>query len=118
MKEVKTFTDCIENISIGNPVVFIDQEMFGLALGLAKWEKRSIEEPQAEGVVRGPREGFVETLGVNTSLLRRKIKSPDFKMKSMKIGRFTETNVVIAYIEGLSDQHSLKKLKIACYVLT
>ncbi|MDM5154505.1 spore germination protein [Bacillus sp. DX1.1] len=111
MKEVKTFTDCIENISIGNPVVFIDQEMFGLALGLAKWEKRSIEEPQAEGVVRGPREGFVETLGVNTSLLRRKIKSPDFKMKSMKIGRFTETNVVIAYIEGLSDPTLIEEVE-------
>ncbi|MEW9671261.1 spore germination protein [Ammoniphilus sp. 3BR4] len=37
---------------------------------MAKWEKRSVEEPSAESVVRGPRDGFTETLGVNTSLLK------------------------------------------------
>ncbi|MCK6257828.1 spore germination protein [Fictibacillus sp. KIGAM418] len=111
LKEVMTFADCIENISIGNPVLLLEQEESGLALGLAKWEKRSIEEPTAESLVRGPREGFVETLGVNTSLLRRKIKSPDLKMKSMKIGRYTSTNIVIAYIEGLADQTLINEIE-------
>lgn len=111
MKEIKTVTDCIENISIGNPVLLIQQEASGLALGLAKWEKRAIGEPQAESVVRGPREGFVETLGINTALLRRKIKSPDLKMKSMKLGRYTETQVVVAYIEGLADQTLIEEVK-------
>ncbi len=111
IKEIKTIEDCIENISNGNPIVLIEQEIHGLAFGLAKWEKRSIEEPQAEGVVRGPREGFVETLGVNTSLLRRKIKRPNFKMKSIKIGRFTDTNLVIAYIEGISDPTLIQEVE-------
>lgn len=111
IKDVRTFADCIENISGGHPVLFVQQEACGLALGLAKWEKRSIEEPQAESVVRGPREGFVETLGVNTSLLRRKIKSPALKMQSMKIGRYTDTSVVIAYIEGLADQTLIEEVK-------
>ena len=111
MKEIRTVADCIENISIGNPVLLVQQEMSGLALGLPKWEKRSIEEPTAESVVRGPREGFVETLGVNTSLLRRKIKSPDLKMKSMKIGKYTSTHVVIAYIEGLVNQTLIEEVK-------
>ena len=47
-------------------------------------EKRSIEEPVAEGGIRGPREGFNESLGVATSLLRRIIKSPGLKMQSME----------------------------------
>ncbi|AAY60299.1 spore germination protein (plasmid) [Bacillus cereus] len=111
IKEVKTFADCIENISIGNPVLLVQQEMSGLALGLPKWEKRSIEEPEAESVVRGPREGFVETLGVNTALLRKKIKSPDFKMKSIKIGRYTDTSIVIAYIEGIADQTLIEEVQ-------
>lgn len=111
MKEVKTFADCIENISMGNPVLFVQHEASGLALGLAKWEKRSIEEPTAESVVRGPREGFVETLGVSTSLLRRKIKSPHLKMKSMKIGSYTNTDVVIAYIEGLADHTLIEEVE-------
>ncbi|MEY2196588.1 spore germination protein [Neobacillus sp. BF23-41] len=111
MKEVKTFAECIEYISIGFSVLLVHQAMTGLALGLCKWEKRSIEEPSAESVVRGPREGFVETLQVNTSLLRRKIKSPDLKMKSMKIGRYTDTHVVIAYIKGLADQNLIEEVE-------
>jgi len=111
VEEIKTFSDCIKNISIGNPVLLVQQEISGLALGLAKWEKRSIEEPTAESVVRGPREGFVETLGVNAALLRRKIKSPHLKMKSMTIGRYTSTDVVIAYIEGLADQTLIEEVE-------
>ncbi|MEH7376232.1 MULTISPECIES: spore germination protein [Bacillaceae] len=103
VKEIKTFPDCIESISIGNPVLLFEHETLGISLGLAKWEKRSIEEPSAESVVRGPRDGFTETIGVNTSLLRRKLRSPQLKMKSMKVGRYSQTEIVLAYIEGIAD---------------
>ncbi|MDF2962299.1 MAG: hypothetical protein K0S39_4034 [Paenibacillus sp.] len=101
--EVFTFTDVIGQISAGNPVVFIDQENKGLALGLAKWEKRSVEEPSAESVIRGPREGFTESIGVNSALLRRKIRSPKLKIQTMTVGRYTQTRVMLAYIEGIAD---------------
>lgn len=111
IKEVTTYSDCFTNISAGNPVLFMQNEMYGLALGLAFWEKRAIEEPSAESVVRGPREGFVESLVVNTSLLRRKIKSPNLKLKSINIGHYTDTNVVVAYIEGLADQTLIEEVE-------
>lgn len=104
VKEIKTFADCIQQISMGNPVLLIEQETLGFALGLAKWEKRSVEEPTSESTVRGPREGFTESLGTNTSLIRRKLRSPQLKMKSMSIGRYTLTEIVIAYIDGLADK--------------
>ncbi|OIK16666.1 hypothetical protein BIV60_03325 [Bacillus sp. MUM 116] len=110
-KEIKTFKECIEHISIGDPILLVQKNDWGIAMGLCKWEKRSIEEPQAESVVRGPREGFVETLAVNTSLVRRKIKSPALKMQPMKIGRYTNTYVVIAYVEGLADQTLIEEVK-------
>ncbi|MFC4770290.1 spore germination protein [Effusibacillus consociatus] len=111
VKEVKTFADCIGQISIGNPVLLIEQENRGLSLGLSKWEKRAIEEPSAEPVLRGPRDGFTETLDVNTSLIRRRIRSPQLKMLSMKVGRYTQTRVVIAYIEGIADKTLLEEVK-------
>ncbi|WP_346773956.1 spore germination protein [Brevibacillus sp. SYP-B805] len=111
IKEVKTFADCIGHISIGNPVLLIEQEDRALSLGLAKWEKRSLEEPTAESVLRGPREGFTESMGVNTSLLRRKIRSPRLKILSMKVGRYTQTEVVIAYIEGLADTSLIDEVR-------
>lgn len=110
VKQVSTFSDCLEQLSIGHPVLLIDQERDGFALGLAKWEKRSVEEPSAESVVRGPRDGFTETLGVNTSLLRRKVRSPQLKIKTMKVGRFTLTEVAIVYIEGLADKTLIEEV--------
>jgi hypothetical protein len=110
VQEINTIADCVEQISNGNPVILIEQEKQGFALGLAKWEKRSIEEPTSESVVRGPRDGFSETLGVNTSLIRRKLKSPQLKMKTMKIGFYTQTQIVIAYIERIADKSLIEEV--------
>ncbi|MEW9673361.1 spore germination protein [Ammoniphilus sp. 3BR4] len=109
-KELETFADCIEQLSIGSPVLLLENENKGYAFGLAKWEKRSIEEPTAESVIRGPREGFTESLGVNASLIRRKIRSPKLKMKSMKVGRLTQTEMIVAYVDGIADPTLIEEI--------
>lgn len=103
LNEIYSLADIFKQISIGNPVLLFEDQTKGISIGLPKWEKRSIKEPDAETVIRGPREGFVETIRVNTSLLRRKIRHPLLKMKQMDLGRYTETQVIIAYIEGLAS---------------
>ncbi|WP_156158137.1 spore germination protein [Gordoniibacillus kamchatkensis] len=103
-KEFTTFAECLEHLSNGYPVLLWDNEACGAALGLTKWEKRSIEEPVAETGIRGPREGFTETLRVNTSQIRRIIKSHLLRMEAVKLGEYTRTNVVLVYIEGLTDK--------------
>ncbi|MDQ0194280.1 spore germination protein [Paenibacillus wynnii] len=110
-KPFTTFEECVEYLSNGLPILLQDHEATGLALGLNKWEMRSIEEPVAESGIRGPREGFTETLRINTSLVRRIVKSPLLKMDSMKIGGYTQTNVVIAYIEKLVDITLVEEVK-------
>ncbi|MBS4213875.1 spore germination protein [Neobacillus rhizophilus] len=119
VKEIYAITDIFKQISIGNPIILIDKQTRGISIGLPKWEKRSIKEPDAESVIRGPREGFIETLRVNTSLLRRKIRHPLLKMKQIDIGRYTETQVIVAYIEGVANSFlvdevtsRLKRIKI------
>ena len=109
--KIETFAEGIKSILVGNPLLLIEGEKKALSLGLAKWEKRSIEEPSAEGVVRGPRDGFTETLGINIMLIRRRIKSPDLKMMAMKIGHYTQTNVVLSYMEGLADPTLIEEVK-------
>jgi spore germination protein KA len=110
IKEVQTVADVIEEISSGNPVLIMDKEMQALSIGLSKWEKRAIEEPSAESVLRGPREGFIESLRSNTSLLWRKLRSPDLKIRSMNIGKYSRTRVAIAYIEGIADPDLIKEM--------
>ncbi len=110
VKKVHSFQECIESISAGNPVLLFEGVSVGFSLGLAKWEKRSIEEPTAEVGIKGPREGFNESLEISKSQLRRIIKSPSLKMQSLKIGRYTNTTVVIAYIEGIADQSLINEI--------
>ncbi|MEW9671665.1 spore germination protein [Ammoniphilus sp. 3BR4] len=110
VQKVKTFADCVEKLSIGNPLLLLEQQNEGFALGLAKWEKRSVEEPTAESTVRGPRDGFTETLGVNISLLRRKLRSPKLKMKTMKVGSYTQTEVAIAFIQDIADKTLIEEV--------
>lgn len=90
---------CLE----GNTVFLLEGEKRGLIIGTKGWEKRNISEPQSEQVIRGPREGFTENFRTNTSMLRRKIKHPDFKMQHMRIGEKTSTNVCMAYIQGVAN---------------
>lgn len=108
--EVITREDCIKHLSLGSPVLLLENESHGFAFGLAKWEKRSVEEPTAESVVRGAREGFTESLGVNTALLRRRIRSPHLKMVPMSIGRYTQTEIIVAYMDGLADPTLLEEI--------
>ncbi|MCQ6282571.1 spore germination protein [Bacillus sp. EB600] len=110
VKEIYTISDVFKQISTGNPIILIEKHSNGISLGLPMWEKRGIEEPSAESVVRGPREGFVETLRVNTSLLRRKIRHPSLKMKQMVIGRLTETQVIVAYMEGIAENTLIQEV--------
>lgn len=78
---------------------------------MVKFEKRAIEEPAAESGIRGPREGFTESLGVNTALVRRIIKDPALKMKPLHVGTYTKTKVVVSYIEGLVDSTLLEEIE-------
>lgn len=110
IKRVQTIGDVLDEISGGNPVLLVNREKQGLSVGLPKWEKRSIEEPSAESVLRGPREGFIETLNSNTAMLRRKVRSANLKIKSMNIGSYTRTKVAVAYIEGIADIGLVKEM--------
>lgn len=111
IKRISTFSACIDAIADGNPVLLFDGFAEAFSLGLVKFEKRSIEEPEAETAIRGPREGFTESLGVNTSLIRRIIKDPALKMKTVHVGKYTKTKVVISYIEGLVDKTLIKEIE-------
>lgn len=98
---VTTMGDAVLKILSGETLVLIEGSHEALSYGVGQSMARTVSEPKTEAVIRGPHEGFVETLRVNTVLLRRKIRSPKLKLLSMRIGRITQTDVAIAYIEGV-----------------
>lgn len=110
-KEVSSLEDALAGVLAGDVALLIDGSEAALLACVSGWESRNVEEPQTEVIVRGPREGFIEVLRVNTSLLRRRIKSPDFKIEEVKVGRRSNTKVAIAYIKGLADEALVKEVK-------
>ena len=72
---------------------------------------RSVDEPDTDRVMRGPHDGFVETLILNTALVRRRIRDPRLTMEIMQIGEVSATDVVMCYMDGKVDARRLAKLR-------
>ncbi len=111
VKEIADFDRVMEGVLSGDTAVFIDGYSAALLAGIRGWETRGVEQPDTEMVVRGPREGFTETLRTNTSLLRRKIKNSNLKIETMKIGRQTRTDVAVAYLKGVANDKVVEEVR-------
>jgi spore germination protein len=111
IQKATNYMDFLLSILGGDTGILVDQDSSALLLGIRGANTRSISEPETESVIRGPREGFIENLRTNTSMLRRKIKSPRLKMKSQTIGKQTNTSIVIAYMEGICDPALVEEIE-------
>jgi len=111
VKEVKNIEECIMNIFIGETALFIEGSDTVLILGTKDWPSRSIEEPISEATVRGSREGFVENVLVNISLIRRRIRDPNLKMTNYTIGRRSQTPIVVMHMKDITNEKLLDEVK-------
>lgn len=111
VKKVETFDDVLHDVLSGNTLLLLDGAKEALSIGTRKWEHRGVSEPAGENVVRGPRQGFTETLRFNTALIRRIIKSNNLRFTYLKIGKQTKTDVVITYIKDIAKQELIEELQ-------
>ncbi len=111
IQEVNDLDESISFILSGDTMIFMDECDSALKVSLRSWDKRSVEEPSTDAVIRGPREGFTETLRTNTTLLRRKIKNTNLKFETMKVGERTNTDICICYIKGIANNEVVKTVK-------
>jgi len=101
----------VSSVIYGDTLFLLEGYNKALIISSKGWQSRSISEPESARVIRGPREGFTESIMVNLSMVRRKIKSPDLKFKFKEIGERTHTNTCICYIEGLALESILSELE-------
>ncbi|MDM5327202.1 spore germination protein [Neobacillus sp. CF12] len=101
----------IELMLRGETVIFINGIKEAIHIGTRKVEKRSIAQPETEQVILGPREGFIENISTNISLLRYRLPTPDFQVKTMKIGRLTKSTVAICYLKGIANETVIKEVE-------
>lgn len=107
----KTIQEIEDQLLVGVTVLLIDGFKQSIFISEQSWEKRSIKEPPSEAVVLGPREGFTENLRTNTSMIRRRIKSPQLKFESMSLGTLSKTEVVITYVEGIVESSLIEEVR-------
>lgn len=101
----------VAGIMSGNTVLLLNGSKEALIIATPGWEKRGVEQPDAEVIIKGPREGFVETLRSNTALLRRRLGDPGLTFENLQIGRETKTDVCIAAIKGIVAPGLVEELK-------
>lgn len=101
----------ISEILGGKAALFIDGAAHALLFGVQGWEHRKPEEPLNEAVVRGPRVGFVETLLVNISLLRREIPSHRLWVELHELGAVGKAKVAVVSICGITKPELLEEVR-------
>lgn len=72
---------------------------------------RTPSSPEVENTVKGPKDAFVETIRINTSLVRRHLRTPDLRLWAGQVGRRSLTNVAVVWIEGITDPELVARMQ-------
>ncbi|MEK6454733.1 spore germination protein [Caldifermentibacillus hisashii] len=112
--EIET-TDDLQKVAdmvlAGPTALIVDGIDKAILIDARTYPARSPEEPDIERVVRGSRDGYVETLVFNTALTRRRIRDRTLRMEYMQVGRRSKTDVVVCYLEDIADEDLVIDIK-------
>ncbi|MBQ8428441.1 MAG: spore germination protein, partial [Clostridia bacterium] len=115
VKDVKTMQDVTKEVLDGNALLLVDGLKKGIVVGAKMLPVRAVTEPPSDVAIKGPREGFIEDFKTNVTLLRKRLKSPDLRIETLRLGKRSDTWVSVCYLEGICDkqlrQAVLEKLK-------
>lgn len=111
VKRLADLNDLISDLVNGHCAVIFPELKEALTFEVKSGEKRGVGEPTGEQVLKGAKDGFVETLRVNTALVRKKIKNADLKIKQSVVGRQTQTGVAVVYIEDVADANLVAEVE-------
>lgn len=92
-------------------ILLIDGYRKALLIDSRTYPARGVEEPEKDKVLRGSKDGFVETVVFNTALIRRRIRSVDLHMEMMRAGKSSKTDIVLCYMKDRVDDRFLKEIR-------
>lgn len=95
----------------GNLGLFIEGFSACALIDVRTYPVRGVEEPEKDKVLRGSRDGFVETVVFNTALIRRRIRDPKLVMSIQSAGESSHTDIVVCYMEDRADLELVRRIK-------
>lgn len=111
VSKTSDFDEMLDAVLAGDAALFVEHEGAALLIDAKKFPDRTPEEPSLERVVRGSRDGFVESLMTNISLVRRRLRDKDLRYELIRVGARTKTDVCIAYIRDIADPELVQAVK-------
>lgn len=111
VKVLKTYKELIDQLLNGDTLILLEGYSEALSVQEKKFKERGVEEPTSQTVVRGPKDGFTETLNTNLALIRNRLKDPNLRIETFVIGKRTKTDVAIVYLKDLASTKVLEDLR-------
>ena len=95
----------------GDVILFIDGFTSALKIPDKGYPNMGVTKPESEKVIRGSQEGFADSVKVNTALIRKRIRSTKVRVKEVKAGLYSHTNIDLVYMEGLVYPSLLEEIE-------
>ncbi|HHV64114.1 MAG TPA: spore germination protein [Peptococcaceae bacterium] len=111
VKKLKSINKVTAEILKGNTALYVDGLDYILTCESIGFEKRGVETPKSEAIVKGPQEGFSENLRTNISLLRRIIRNKDLVTEFFEIGEQSSTTVAVVYLQNILNPAILNEVR-------
>lgn len=110
-KTAETLQDGVNEILDGNTLLLVDGIATGFIAGAKLLPVRAIMEPPTDVAVKGPREGFIEDIKTNMALVRKRLKSPNLRFETLRVGKQSYTAVTLCYLAGTSVESVKEEIK-------
>ena len=95
----------------GKTLLLLDGYADCVLMDAKQYPARSVDEPASGKVLRGAHDGFIETLLVNTALLRRRIRDPRLTLEGHQISEKSHADVALCYLEHKVDRDLLEEIR-------
>ncbi|MGE5529683.1 MAG: spore germination protein [Patescibacteria group bacterium] len=99
------------DLLLGRTLVFLDNETEAISFKTQGWARHELKEPTLEPAIRGPREGFTETLSENIGMIRRWIEDRRLRADQLKVGRRTKTKIAVMYLSDVAQPRLVAEVK-------
>jgi len=110
-KDLPDLSELYSELLSGSAILLADGSSSALAFGVKNLPARSIQEPESEKVLKGPREGFTENIMVNLALIRKKVRTAELRYRFAQLGTRTGTRYALCYLDGIADPSLVSKLE-------
>lgn len=105
------FDEITKNVLSGVFAIIIEGFEDCILIDSRTYPARSVSEPEKDKVLRGSKDGFVETVVFNTALIRRRIRSTDLRIEMLNAGKASKTDIALCYMDSRVDKEFLKKIR-------